>query len=158
MIYLPHQSFPVGSKLRHSKAEMLAERVYKLIIHTATTIATFTILKNSSFLHKNLLGDQDPPLFFANYPCQKLPNYLDDLYVIKLSYHLYEQAYAVIFQSNRKDFAEIFFHHMLTIFLILFSYTINYTAYGAAIMLIHDITDNIVSIFKLSVDITQKWV
>lgn len=69
MSYLPEKNFPIGSKIRYSKAEMLAERVYKLIIHTSTTIATFTVLKNSVYLHKNLLGDQDQPFFFANYPC-----------------------------------------------------------------------------------------
>lgn len=82
---------------------------------------------------------------------------MDDLYIIKFSYHLYEQVYAVIFQSGRRDFAEIFLHHMLTILLIFFSYSVNYTGFGASIMLIHDITDTIVSLFKLSADITRTW-
>jgi hypothetical protein len=69
MISLPHKTFPLGSKMRLSKADMLAERVYKLIIHTATLISMFFILKNSSYLHRNLLGDQDSVAYFANYPC-----------------------------------------------------------------------------------------
>ena len=97
MISLPQKNFPIGSKIRKEKAEMLAERVYKLIIHTATTGANFFILKNSTFLKRNLLGDHDEVFLFKDFPCQKLPNYLDDLYVIKLSYHFYEQFYTLLF-------------------------------------------------------------
>ena len=158
MLYLPAKKFPVGSKLRHSKAEMIAERVYKLIMHTVTTVALFAILKNSRYLPKYLLGDYQDPQYWENYPCQVLPNYLDDLYVIKLSYHVYEQIYAMGFQYNRRDFAEISLHHIFTIFLVLFSYMSNWLPYGSMIMLIHDITDTIVSIFKLTVDITPTWV
>jgi hypothetical protein len=68
MISLP-KSFPVGTKMRESKAELLAERGYKFIIHIVTTIMLFWILKNSNFLHRNLLGDQDPVFYFKNYPC-----------------------------------------------------------------------------------------
>ena len=136
---------------------MLAERVYKLIIHTTTTAANFFILKNSAFLHRNLLGDNDEVFFFKNYPCQVLPNYLDDLYIIKLSYHFYEQFYTLAFQRQRRDFAEISLHHFLTIILVLFSYNTNYIPFGAAVMLVHDVTDTAVSIFKITVDITHTW-
>ncbi len=87
-----------------------------------------------------------------------MPNYLDDIYVVKLSYHLYELIYTLIFQKGRRDFAEINLHHFLTLILILYSYSTKFMPAGATIMFIHDITDSTVSIFKLCVDITAKWV
>jgi TLC domain len=45
-------------------------------------------------------------------------------------------------------------HHFLTFSLILFSYNLNYLPVGAAVMVLHDVTDLGVSIFKLTIDVT----
>ena len=42
---LPKAKFPVGSKLREAKAELMAERVYKLFIYITTTLMLFFVLK-----------------------------------------------------------------------------------------------------------------
>ena len=49
-------------------------------------------------------------------------------------------------------------HHLMTWSLIFFSYSLNFIPIGAAVMLLHDITDLAVSIFKLTVDITPVYV
>jgi TLC domain len=49
---------------------------------------------------------------------------------------------------------EYFLHHYLTAALIYFSYTLYYLPVGAAVMLLHDITDLSVSFFKLTIDVT----
>ncbi len=46
----------------------------------------------------------------------------------------------------------------MTLLLILFSYTLNHMRIGAVIMLIHDFTDIIISIFKLVIDTTSNKV
>lgn len=158
MMSLPQKKFPHGTKMREQKAELLAERVFKFFIHLGTTIMLFWVLKNSNFLQKNLLGDHENIAYFKNYPCQKIPNFMDDLYIIKLSYHLYEQMYTLIFQRERRDFPEIMLHHFLTLVLILFSYSVNFMPMGAVVMLIHDVTDLVVSVFKLCVDICSHTV
>lgn len=150
---LPKGKFPQGSKLREAKAELMAERVHKLFIYISTTVMLFFVLKQSNFLHRLLQGDQENPLYFDNYPCQKLPHYLDDIYVVKLTFHSYELLYTILFQSERRDFPEYIFHHILTLVLILFSYSINFLPIGAVIMFVHDLPDIFVSIFKLTQDL-----
>ena len=137
---------------------MMAERVYKLFIYSVTTGGLFFILKQSNFYHKYLWGDQEDPQYFSNYPCQKVPKYLDDVYVLKLSYHLYELIYSVLFQYNRRDFPEYILHHTLTMVLILFSYSYNFTPIGAVIMIIHDFPDCLVCIFKITADVMSNRV
>lgn len=137
---------------------MLSERVHKLFIYTVTTLMLFYILKNSDFLHVYLQGNKPNPNYFNNYPCTKLPNYLDDFYVMKLAYHGYEMVYTLLFQRHRRDFPEYILHHTVTLFLISFSYSLNFLNIGAVIMLLHDYSDIILSIFKLTVDTTSAIV
>ena len=58
---IPTKKFPVGTKMRLTKAEMMAERVYKFLVYCITTTWLFAILKNSNFLHNKLAGDQADP-------------------------------------------------------------------------------------------------
>eukprot|EP00347_Sterkiella_histriomuscorum_P009355 403341532 len=145
--------FPRGSKIRIEKAEMMSERVYKFFIYAATTGCLFFVLKQSNFLHTYLWGDQADPQYFANYPCQKIPKYLDDIYVIKLAYHTYELVYTLLFQYDRRDFPEYILHHIVTMSLILFSYSVNFLPIGGVIMIIHDLPDCLVCIYKITADV-----
>jgi hypothetical protein len=137
---------------------MLAERVYKLFITSVTSLMLFYILKNGDFLHIYLLGDQESPQYFKHYPCPSVPKFLDDFYVVKLSYHGYEMLYTLAFHRGRRDFPEYVLHHLVTLALILFSYSINQLTLGSIIMLIHDISDTTVSIFKLTCDVASTKV
>ena len=69
-----------------------------------------------------------------------------------MAYHGYELVYTLAFQRGRRDFPEYILHHLVTILLISFSYTLNHMRIGAVIMLIHDFTDVIISIFKCAID------
>ena len=66
----------------------------------------------------------------------------------------YELGYTIIFDRKRHDFPEYVLHHFLTFTLIYFSYVVNYLPVGAAVMILHDVTDLTCSIFKMVVDIT----
>lgn len=66
---IPTKKFPMGSKIRQTKADMLSERVYKLLFESITSIWLFCIMKDSKFLHKFLLGDQEDPQYFKDFPC-----------------------------------------------------------------------------------------
>lgn len=134
---------------------MLADRLYKLIIYTSTTVILYWILQRGKFLHTYLGGDNPTPLYFDNYPCQQLPQYLDDFYVLKLGYHFYELLYTLLFQLDRPDFPEYLLHHILTFALILYSYSVNFLPVGAGIMFVHDFSDIFVVIMKLTADITS---
>lgn len=94
---LPKDKFPKDSKLRSDKAEIMAERVYKMAIYVLTTVVMFYLMKVGGYLHYYLLGDQSNPQYMKNYPCQHIPDYLDDLYIVKLGYHLFELCNTILF-------------------------------------------------------------
>ena len=68
---------------------------------------------------------------------------------------MYELFYSVIFQRSRSDFPEYFLHHLMTWSLIFFSYSLNMLPMGSIVMLVHDVTDLTVTLFKLTVDVTH---
>jgi ceramide synthetase len=103
-------------------------------------------------------GNKSRPLYYDNYPCQKLPANLDGFYIFKIAYHLYELGYTLLKQRSRSDFAEYMLHHLMTWSLIFFSYSLNNIPIGAAVMILHDVTDLTVTLFKLTIDITHNLV
>lgn len=155
---LPLKKYPMGSEFRKNKAKLLGERIYRLTIYSGFTVGLYVILKNSDMLNWRLLGLHNDPDYFHNYPCLVLPPGLDDFYVMKLSYHFYELVRFLALERNREDFPEFFLHHLVTFALIIFSYSCNYIPIGAPIMLLHDSSDLLVSVFKLCADTTHSIV
>lgn len=160
MKIIPERKFPHGSETREAKAQMLGERIFKVTmnIFCVTILYRIMIGDDCDFLDVRVGGRIERPLYFFNHPCQKLPASLDNFYIFKLTYHLYELIYTIIFDRKRVDFPEYVLHHFLTFTLIYFSYVVNYLPVGAAVMILHDVTDLTVSIFKMVVDITPSGV
>ena len=61
-----------------------------------------------------------------------------------------------MFHRDRRDFPEYILHHIITLVLVGFSYSINILTIGAVIMFITDFTDCFVSLFKITADITSN--
>jgi ceramide synthetase len=49
-------------------------------------------------------------------------------------------------------------HHLMTWTLIFFSYSLNMLPIGAAVMILHDVTDLTVTLFKLTIDINPPFI
>jgi len=82
---------------------------------------------------------------------------LDDFYIIKFSYHVYEIINASLFHRDRRDFSEFLLHHIVTITMVGYSYATNVIPIGGPIMLVMDASDVLVAVFKLTVDAYDKW-
>ncbi len=139
---------------------MLGERVFKITMNVSFVGLLYFIMlgEDCNFLDVRLGGRTEHPLFFNNHPCQKLPSGLENFYILKLSYHCYELLHTTIFDRKRADFPEYMLHHFLTFTLILFSYVVNYLPVGAAVMILHDVTDLTVSLYKLSSDVSPMLI
>ncbi|TNV82255.1 hypothetical protein FGO68_gene12725 [Halteria grandinella] len=114
--------------------------------------------EDCDFFDVRLGGRTSHPLYFYNHPCQKIPANLDNFYLFKLAYHFYELGHTLVLDRKRVDFVEYALHHFLTFSLILFSYSVGYLPIGAAVMILHDVTDLGCSVFKLTIDITPTAV
>jgi len=139
---------------------MLGERIFKVVVNVFCVVSLYSIMSRDDcdFLDKRVGGPVERPLYYANYPCQKVPQYLDGFYLFKLAYHLYELAFTIVMQRKRPDFPEYALHHLMTWSLIFFSYSLNMLPIGAAVMLLHDLTDLACTLFKLTVDVTPIYV
>jgi ceramide synthetase len=139
---------------------LLGERIVRVTVSSIYLSVLYKIMlqDDCEFLDVRAGGRVDHPLYFHNYPCQKIPDNLDNFYIFKLAYHTYELIYSLIFHRKRVDFPEYVLHHFLTFALIFTSYTLNYLPIGSIVMLLHDITDLCMSIFKLSSDVTPMIV
>ena len=153
---LPVDKFPLNSKLRSAKADVMSERVFRFFIYTLASLLEFWVLKQGNLLDVRLLGDQENPQYFTNYPCQKLPKYIDDLYIMKFAYHFFELLNASLLHRHRRDFSEFLLHHIITLVLVSSSYYLNLIPIGAAIMLTMDFSDIFVALFKINVDVNEK--
>lgn len=155
---IPVVKFPLGSQVRKMKTEMTAERVYRLVIYIGCSIASYLILKDSQYLQVYLGGELETPSYYENYPCMEEPPHLDDFYMICLSYHLFETVYTILYHYQRYDFSEHLLHHFVTIVLIGYSYILKKLPLGCVTMMVMDVSDIFVCLFKMTVDIHERLV
>ena len=64
---------------------------------------------------------------------------------------------ASLFHRDRRDFSEFLLHHIVTIVLVGYSYSTNVIPIGGSIMLVMDASDVLVAVFKLTVDVYEKF-
>lgn len=62
-------------------------------------------------------------------------------YMFQLGFYFQGLLALVTFETRRKDFVELFLHHWVTIFLIIFSYCASQHRIGLNVLIIHDISD-----------------
>ncbi|MES1915879.1 MAG: hypothetical protein MHM6MM_007763 [Cercozoa sp. M6MM] len=77
-------------------------------------------------------------------------------YMIAGGYHLHSLVFHVGLVARRSDFYEMFLHHAVTIFLIVFSYLTNLLAFGVAVFFVHDVPDLFVYTTKALGDTPYK--
>ncbi|XP_071517911.1 ceramide synthase 6 isoform X7 [Panulirus ornatus] len=71
-------------------------------------------------------------------------------YMISLSFY-WSMTFTHFFEVKRKDFWQMFFHHLVTIALITFSWTCNLTRIGTLVLIVHDCADIPLQLAKMSI-------
>ena len=75
-----------------------------------------------------------------NYPHHKIDRDVWWYYMIELSFY-WSLCISQFYDVKRKDFWEMFIHHVTTIALMAFSWTCNLTRVGTLVLVIHDCAD-----------------
>ena len=112
-------------------------------------IIIYVLMKDTDFLHWTLGGSVSRIDAFDNYPCEVLPPYLTEWYLIKLGYYSHEFLFHLIYHRKRHDFTEIMLHHFLTNVLTWFSYSTGALKIGSIVMITHDFSDIWVAYMKI---------
>jgi hypothetical protein len=116
----------------------------------------YYVLKDSPYLNWQLGGKSEniSPLYFENYPCDYIPPNLDNIYLIRMSFHFFETVITMKNKYANHDFSELMLHHIVGIGMVIVSYATNFLACGYLVIFVHDVGDCFVCIFKLTVDIS----
>lgn len=139
--HLSKDRFPIQSAARHDKLEKLEEHIIKIIFHVIINAVHYYVIKDAKFLHWSFGGKYDDLQFFENYPCLDLPEYHFDVYLVILSFYIFELIHHLLCNRHRNDFAEMTLHHFITTVLILFSYTTNQVTMGSFVILCNGVSD-----------------
>ena len=82
------------------------------------------MMKDTDFLPTYLLGKGDFSRSYDNYPCISWPAGLRVYYVSSMGYHLHMMLHHMV-DDVRHDYMEMMLHHVVTMFIVGFSYLTN---------------------------------
>lgn len=84
---------------------------------------------------------------WQNYPRHPVDSSVWFYYMVELTFY-WSLAYSQFFDVKRKDFWEMFIHHIVTICLLSFSWTCNLVRVGTLVLVTHDVADIILEAWK----------
>lgn len=123
------------------------ESCWKCFIYTFFTLFAFAATVTEPFF-------TNARLFWAG--ATQVPlNYFVPLkhalfYHIQIGFYLQAIPFLMFIEVRRKDWAESFAHHIVTLGLMYYSYYVNFSRPGIYVMLLHDVSDIFLEAAKLS--------
>lgn len=82
---------------------------------------------------------------WTDWPLQTVDSGVYFYYLVELGCYLHQLLWTEV---TRKDSLEMITHHFVTIFLIIFSYTSNFTRVGSTVLILHDTADIFLELAK----------
>ena len=119
---------------RPSQLDKFAESGWRWTSYTFLFIYGASVLSSKTWLWKVVDC-------WVNYPHHNLTNDIWWYYMLELGLNLSLSISILIFDTKRKDFFMMLFHHMMTVSLISLSWTLNFFKVGTLVMLCHDAAD-----------------
>ena len=132
-----------------------SNNLFKLIYYSTWTCVGYYIIRDMESLPPMMGGKGSFQDIFNEFPVWTKPRGFDIFYCASIGYHL-ESAFSFILSPAKDDFVEMILHHITTICLILFSYSINVTQHGVLVLLIHHFSDIFTSATRAFLDIKSK--
>jgi len=109
------------------------ESWWRFLLYTTTSVYGVCYLWNKNWTW-------DIKEYWINYPFQQVDPALKLWYFMEFGLYLNFFVFQFI-DTKRKDFWEMFVHHLVTLGLIGFSYMTNFTRIGSVVLCLHDVSD-----------------
>ena len=93
----------------------------------------------------------DPIHCWTDFPYQNMEPWIKNYYWAELSVYGSLSLSVAVIDIRRKDFVEQILHHIVTMFLLTFSYCANFFRIGTLVMVLHDSSDVFLELAKLFV-------
>ncbi|KAL6560776.1 hypothetical protein OROGR_004335 [Orobanche gracilis] len=119
-----------------AKIVKCSESLWKLTYYAAVEFCTLAaIYQEPWFL--------DVRAYFTGWPDQELKVPVKLVYICECGFYTYSIAALVMWETRRKDFSVMMSHHVITVFLIAFSYMTRplFFRVGTVILALHDASD-----------------
>jgi len=138
-------------KEKKFRIERFAAVVFKFVYFSCITIWGFYLLSSREWFPTFLGGEGDIKKCYEDYPNQVIPEEIRIYFLFQLAYHCHSLIFQFIL-PHRNDFMEMVLHHNCAIFLLLFSYFMNFVRIGTIVLFIHDVGDILTYATKALVD------
>ncbi|CAF0957648.1 unnamed protein product [Adineta ricciae] len=124
-----------SNRLKHDTPPLakFSESFWRFIFYLGVFIYGLVILNDKSWIW-------DTRHCWLNYPDHRLTNDVFWYYMIELAFY-WSLVFSQFIDVKRKDFWQMFLHHIATIALLSFSYIVNFVRIGALVLVIHDCGD-----------------
>ena len=109
-------------------------------------------MKDHDYFPPSLLGKGDSKNTFKDFPYMKNLEMIKNYYLTSAAYHL-DSFLALLTERPKKDFGEMFLHHLVTVALIFCSYITNFIPVGSLVMFIHDQADVPICFVRCIIDL-----
>ncbi|BGP13686.1 hypothetical protein JCM10213_002254 [Rhodosporidiobolus nylandii] len=86
--------------------------------------------------------------FWKGYPHDALPAFTKYYYLVQTAFWI-QQIIVLNLEARRKDYYQMFAHHIITVILMMFSYVLNWTRIGNTILCTMDLADVFLTLAKL---------
>ncbi|KAF3437963.1 hypothetical protein FNV43_RR20719 [Rhamnella rubrinervis] len=91
------------------------------------------------------------------WPDQTIKLKLKVLYLYSAGFYMYSSFALVFWETRRSDFGVSMAHHLATVILILFSYICRFARVGSAILALHEGSDVLLEVAKMSKYCGYEW-
>jgi acyl-CoA-dependent ceramide synthase len=125
----------------HKSVQRFKEQGWYLIYYTTSFIYGFYLYYNSDYFLNN-------DYIYINWPNDEMNHLFKAYYLIEMACWL-QQIFVLNIEAKRKDYSQMFSHHIITCLLVSGSYYYYFTKIGNVIMVMMDVVDIILSLAKV---------
>lgn len=122
------------NKATRAKIAKLTESMWKFTYYATLEFCVLAITYREPWF-------RDITAYFRDWENQKIKFSLELVYMCQCGFYIYSIAALLLWETRRKDFSVMMSHHIITVFLIGYSYITRLFRLGSVVLAVHDASD-----------------